>query len=155
MSWQAENEGPEWMPLLNAAEVKYGIPTNLLARIAYQESHFRNDIITGITVSPAGAVGLMQLMPRFFPGAGQSAPNDINTAGALLASLYRTFHDWQIAVAAYNWGQGDVEHEYVKDHAKYVLADMPKETQDYVTDVCGDVGIPGALIPSVSGSQNV
>lgn len=149
MNWQQENEGPKWMDALHSAEVQYGIPHNLLARIAYQESHFRKDIIDGAVKSSAGAVGMMQLIPRFFPGAGVDTNNDIKMAAVEIVRLYNHFQDWQVAVAAYNWGQGNIQHEYAKDANKYVLADMPKETQDYCTDICGDTGIGGSLIPSI------
>lgn len=146
MTWQSENDGPEWMPTLNATEVKYGIPHDLLGRIAYQESHFRPDIISGATRSAAGAVGIMQLLPQYFPGAGDNPANDIERAGQFLGSLYRRFGDWQVAVAAYNWGGGNVHHEFTVDADTYVLADMPKETRNYVTQIAADVPIPGVLV---------
>jgi soluble lytic murein transglycosylase-like protein len=146
MNWKTEGDGPIWTPTINATEVKYGIPTDLLARVAYQESRFRRDIIDGTTKSPAGAVGLMQLLPRFFPGAGVSPLADINTAGHFLASLYNSLgYDWQKAFAAYNWGEGDLQHEYIKDHDQYILADMPIETQNYVKQICTDVPVQGVL----------
>jgi hypothetical protein len=90
MSWMDEGEGPLWMPSLNTAEIRHGIPTNLLARIAYEESRFRSDIINGRTRSSVGAIGMMQLMPQFFPGAGVSVLADIETAACLLESLYQS-----------------------------------------------------------------
>ena len=85
--WKNVGEGPQWIPALNAAEVQYGLPTDLLARIAYQESHFRTDIITGATPSPAGALGLMQMMPQYFdsvrvprPFTPDDTANQINQA---------------------------------------------------------------------------
>ena len=143
MNWKEEGEGPTWIPTLNAAEDKYGIPRDLLARIAYQESHFRADIISGSVVSPAGAVGIMQLLPRFFPGAGQSPQADIDTAAKYLCDLYARFKDWTVAVAAYNWGPGSVHQALAKGET---LAQFPKETSDYVTDVCGDTNITGVLL---------
>jgi soluble lytic murein transglycosylase-like protein len=140
-NWQSVGEGPTYMPYLNTTEAQYGIPTNLLARIAYQESHFRADIISGATVSPAGAVGIMQLMPQYFPGAGENAVTDIATAGQYLAKLYAEFGDWQVAVAAYNDGPGNL--------AKYeagTLTTLPLETQNYVADVFADVPVQGSLI---------
>src|SRR5271170_7446373 len=101
--WKDEGQGPVWITPLNNAEDKYGIPRDLLARVAYEESHFRQDIISGATLSSAGAIGIMQLLPQYFPGAGQSPSADINTAAGLLFSLYDRFHDWQVALAAYNW----------------------------------------------------
>ncbi len=140
VDWQSVGEGPIYLPVLNAAEQQYGIPTNLLARIAYQESRFRADIISGADVSPAGAVGIMQLMPQYFPGAGADPAADIATAGAYLAKLYGEFDDWQVAVAAYNDGPGNVQ--------KYLAGTktLPLETQDYVAAVFADVPVPGSLI---------
>lgn len=140
-----------YLSLLNGAEDTHGIPRNLLTRIAWQESHFRADIISGAMRSPAGAVGIMQLMPQFFPNAGISTALDISTAATLLANLYARFGDWQVAVAAYNWGQGNVHHEIATD-GQPMLADMPAETQAYVKGVFTDVPIPGALLPLQTGA---
>src|SRR5215469_9588016 len=109
MSWQDEMEGPTWMPYLNEAEDAVGLPQNLLARIAYQESHFRHEIITGLLASPAGALGIMQLMPKFFTSVNVPRPYDtddvieqITEAAHFLAGLYKSTHDWSLAIAAYN-----------------------------------------------------
>lgn len=139
-NWTQTGEGPQYVPVLNATEAQYGIPTNLLARIAYQESRFRPDIISGATRSPAGAVGIMQLMPNYFPNAGQSPEADIDTAGNLLSSLYNTFQDWQVAVAAYNDGQGNIQ-AYLNG-----TKTLPAETQNYVSAVIADVPVQGSLI---------
>jgi membrane-bound lytic murein transglycosylase D len=63
-----------------------------------------------------------------------------------LVSLYTRFGDWQVAIAAYNWGGGNVHHEYVAAANTYILADMPAETQNYVKQIVGDVPVPGALV---------
>ena len=143
MSWL--DGGKPWLSLLNGAEDHYGIPRNLLTRIAYQECSWRPEVINGTVKSSVGAVGMMQLMPQFFPGAGVSIAADISTAAGLLANLYQRFHDWQLAVAAYNWGGGNVHQEGVKDGG-YELADMPAETQNYVRKVFADVPMQGALL---------
>ncbi len=141
-NWKEEGDGPLWLPTLNATEDKYAIPTDLLARVAYQESRFRRDIIDGTTQSPAGAVGIMQLLPRYFPGAGESPASDIDTAGKYLSELYTQFRDWQKALAAYNWGPGNVRRCLASGNG---LAAMPTETQNYVTQICTDVPTHGAL----------
>jgi soluble lytic murein transglycosylase-like protein len=145
-AWKLAGEGPIYVPILNACEVKYAIPTDLLARIAFQESSFRPGVISGAIKSKPGAVGIMQLLPKYFPSAGVDPRADINTAGEFLKSLWTRFDDWQVAVAAYNWGGGSVHHEYVLDHSRYVLADMPPETRNYVTEVFADVPLPGKLL---------
>lgn len=134
------------MHALSAAEVQYKIPTDLLARIAYQESSFRPGVISGAIKSSANCIGLMQLNPVYYPHAGESAIADIQSAAELLVSLFDRFKDWQVSVAAYNWGGGNVHHEYAKDADKYVLGDMPTQTQNYVRDVFADVPLPGALL---------
>ncbi len=85
--------------------------------------------------------------PVYDPAAGQDPTADIETAAELLASLYARFADWQAAVAAYNWGGGNVHHEYIVDRDRYFLADMPEETQRYVKAIVADVPITGSLIP--------
>ena len=138
------------MPVLNACEVRYGLPNNLLGRVAYQESHFRADIIAGDVPSRVGCLGIMQLNPEYFPFAGKSTYDDIQSAGDLLLSLFVRFADWQVALAAYNWGGGNVHHQWVSDSDRYVLSDCPIETQNYVRQIIADVPVPGILIPGVS-----
>ena len=128
-----------WIPTLLAAEVRHGIPTHLLCRLAYQESRFRSDIITCRVKSPVGATGMMQLMPKFFPAAGKDTTADIETAAQLLANLYKRFHDWQTAVAAYNCGGGHMDQVLKGEKT------MPLETRNYVAQIFDDVPIPSSL----------
>lgn len=90
------------------AEKKHGLPQGLLKGIAHRESNFKE----GLT-SPAGATGLMQLMPKYFPNAGKNANADIETAAVELERLikyYRKMYGQQtalkLAIGAYNAGQG-------------------------------------------------
>lgn len=144
--WQNVEEGPTWVPVINQSEAANGIPTNLLARMAYQESHFRPDIISGATVSSAGALGILQLMPAYFstvqvatPFTAADTTAQISQAAQQLASLYGQFDDWTLAIAAYNWGAGNVQ--------KYIAgtAAMPAETSAYVAEVIADVPVNGVL----------
>ena len=143
MTWKSEGDGPIWVPILNAAETTYGIPTDLLARLAYQECRFRRDIIDGTTKSSAGAVGIMQLLPEDFPEAGKDPVADISDGATYLVRLHDRFHDWQIALAAYNWGPGNVDKCLRLEGGN--LSNMPIETQDYVVDIASDVRIKGFL----------
>lgn len=144
--WQSVDEGPTWVPVINQTEAALGIPANLLARMAYQESHFRPEIINGTLPSPAGALGILQLMPQYFstvqrptPFSTQDTLDQINQAGQLLVSLYNQFQDWTLAIAAYNDGAGNIE-KYLSGQGS-----LPNETQNYVADVVADVPVPGAL----------
>jgi soluble lytic murein transglycosylase-like protein len=148
VTWQTENDGPLWVPFLNSYESLNAVPHNLLARMAYQESRFRADIISGATCSVAGCLGLMQLNPKYFPNAGKDPIADIACAGQLIQSLFKRFNDdWQVALAAYNWGGGNVHHQWVADGERYDLADCPAETRAYVRQILSDVPVPGALVP--------
>lgn len=147
--WKQVQAGPQWVPVINAAEMQYGIPTDLLARMAYQESHFRPSIIDGTTASPAGALGILQLMPQYFntvqrpiPFSTQDTADQINQAAGQLLGLMNHFNDWGLAVAAYNDGQGNVD--------KYVAGTrpLPAETSTYVADVLADVPLNGATVPA-------
>ena len=136
--WKNAGQGPKWVPVLAAAEQQYGIPTDLLARIAYQESHFRQDIIDGTTVSPAGALGLMQLEPAYFPSVKVPTPftdddtnAQIQAAAQALVADYEQLGDWQLTVAAYDAGLGNVK--------KYNGVPPFPETQKYVAAVTADV----------------
>lgn len=127
-----KKRGEKYLPLLNAAEDRHGIPRDLLVRLAYQESRFREDIITGKTVSPAGALGIMQIVPKWHPTAQPlNVPAAIDYAGRYLRQLYNRFGSWTLALAAYNAGQGNV--------SKYGNQVPPfGETQNYVAQIMGD-----------------
>lgn len=133
--WLKNKNAPKYVPLLNAAEDQYGIPHNLLARQAYQESHFRDDIVNGTTVSSAGALGLMQLVPKYHPTVNPLDINAaINYAAQFMASLYNHNGSWALALAAYNAGQGNVN--------KYNGIPPFPETQKYVSDILADLVNP-------------
>lgn len=147
--WQSINQGPVWVPVLHVAESQWGIPADLLARVAYQESHFRSDVIDGTTASPAGALGLLQLMPAYFASVRVSRPFTPDDTGAQiqeaaqeLARLYAYYQDWGLALAAYNDGERNVDKYLAKTRA------LPQETINYVSQVLADVPISGASVPT-------
>ena len=116
------------------AEDQNGIPHDMLARLLYQESHYRADIIDGRTKSPVGALGIAQFMPATAQQLGIN-PLDpfqaIDGAGRYLASLYRQTSSWSQALAAYNWGIGNV--------TRRGLDSAPTETRNYYTQILADV----------------
>lgn len=119
---------------IDNAEKNYGIPETLLARLLYQESRFRSDIISGKTKSPAGALGIAQFMPataRDFGINPLDPYQSIDAAARYLAQLYKKFGNWESTLAAYNWGQGNV--------ARKGLESAPLETRNYVAQILGDV----------------
>jgi soluble lytic murein transglycosylase-like protein len=142
MSWK--DGGADYLPQIGMVESQCGIPTDLLARIAYQECSWRTEVISGQVLSPAGAKGMFQLMPQFFPGAGVSWMQDAETAGRYLAQLHRQFNDWQLAVAAYNWGPGNLSR-----YEQNPSVGLPQETKNYIAGVFTDVPIVGSLYGSL------
>jgi soluble lytic murein transglycosylase-like protein len=137
--WQSVGDGAIWVPQLNAVESQFGIPQNLLARIAYEESHFRPDIITGATASPAGALGLMQLEPAYF--ASVRVPRPFQSSDTLaqiqdgaqdLVTNYNALGNWPQAVAAYNAGLSTIQ-------TGNASAANKAATVKYVADILADV----------------
>lgn len=113
--------------LFHAAETEYGLPATLLAAVAQVESGGNT-----AAVSPAGAQGLMQLMPGTAAGLGVTDPFDpaqaIDGAARLLAGhLDRFDGSIPLSLAAYNAGAGAV--------AQYGGIPPYAETQRYVPAV--------------------
>lgn len=130
--WKNAKNAEKYLPLLRSAEIKYSIPQDLLARLAYQESRFRDDIVSGSTVSSAGAQGLMQLVPKWHPSVNPlNVSAAIDYAARYLLQLHTQFGDWRLALAAYNAGPGNV--------TKYGGVPPFTETQNYVTQIMADV----------------
>jgi len=120
--------------MVASAEAAYDIPSDMLARLLYQECRWREDVITGRTTSPVGALGIAQFMPATAREMGIN-PLDpeqaIPAAARYLKSLYGRFGTWAQALAAYNWGQGNV--------ARKGLTLAPAETRNYYTQILADV----------------
>jgi soluble lytic murein transglycosylase-like protein len=119
-----------------AAAAKSGVPVGLLIAQGRQESGFQTDV-----VSPAGAVGVAQLMPGTAAGLGVN-PRDpqasIMAQAQLMASYLKQFSGSVAdALAAYNAGPGAVQ--------QYGGVPPYSETQTYVTKIlaeykAGDTG---------------
>lgn len=121
-----------YAPLFAAATEKYDLPQGLLAAVAQQESGG-----DARAVSPAGARGLMQIMPATARGLGVDpmVPSQaVDGAARLLASALRE-HDGSVplALASYNAGPGAV--------ARYGGVPPYRETQDYVRKITAALGI--------------
>ncbi len=103
----ASPPGTPYAGLFEAASQKYGVSASLLAAVARQESGFNPQAI-----SPAGAQGLMQLMPATADGLGVKNPYDpaqaVDGAARLLSGLLDRFGSTELALAAYNAGPGAV-----------------------------------------------
>jgi soluble lytic murein transglycosylase-like protein len=129
--WRAPSQ---YAGLIAQAETAQGIPATMLERLLYQECRYRADIISGATRSPVGALGIAQFMPATAAEMGIN-PLDpkqaIPAAAKYLAGLYRKFGNWTEALAAYNWGQGNVQRKGI--------AAAPRETRNYYSQILADV----------------
>ncbi|GGO77968.1 transglycosylase SLT domain-containing protein [Nocardioides deserti] len=117
--------------LFNRAAATYGVDATLLSAIARQESGYRPG-----AVSPAGAQGLMQLMPATARGLGVTDSFDpaqaVDGAARLVRDLLDRFGRTDLALAAYNAGPGAV--------LRYDGIPPYPETQNYVRSVLAMVG---------------
>ena len=120
--------------LFDSLESRFNLPSGLLNRVFQKESSGGKHL-----VSPAGALGPMQFMPKTAASLGLQG-NEVNdldhsaaAAAQYFAKLMKQFHgDQAKAIAAYNWGSGNV--------TKYGLGAAPKETRDYIAAVQGSAG---------------
>lgn len=125
--------------IVNAANAN-GVPPALALAVAQQESSFNPG-----AVSPAGAQGLFQLMPATAASLGVTDPFDAAQSAqggtAYLAQLYAQFGNWGTALAAYNWGPGNV--------SAYGAAAAPASTQAYVSSALSAAGLsPATPVPA-------
>lgn len=120
--------------MIAAAAQKHGLNPRLFRALIEQESAFNPR-----AVSPAGAQGLAQLMPRTAEMLGVSDPFDpaqnLEGGAKYLSQMLRQFNgDIRLALAAYNAGPGAVKRH----------GGIPpfEETQNYVRRVMEKAGIP-------------
>jgi membrane-bound lytic murein transglycosylase D len=117
------------------------MPTEL-ALLPFIESAFNPQ-----AVSSARAAGMWQFMPatgQFFELKQNVFRDDrrdvlASTRAALdyLQKLYGMFGDWHLALAAYNWGEGNVARAIARNQKNglgtgYADLNMPNETRSYV-----------------------
>lgn len=117
----------EFEPIISSCSREFGVDSSLVKAVIHAESGYNPS-----AVSPKGAQGLMQLMPKTAQGlkvADSMNPSD-NIRGGVryLRFLLDTFKgNESLALAAYNAGMGSV--------ARYGGIPPYQETRDYVTKV--------------------
>ena len=140
-----------WGPYIREASVRFGIPAAWVRRVMQAESGGRTRLGGRPITSPAGAMGLMQLMPgtwkamRVQHGLGPDphAPRDNILAGtAYLRAMYDRF-GYPGLFAAYNAGPGR--------YAAHLASGgrLPAETVAYLAAVAGPAPMrrPRLLLP--------
>ncbi|MBP8812874.1 MAG: LysM peptidoglycan-binding domain-containing protein [Laribacter sp.] len=135
------NRGNKYLfHIINEVE-RRGMPTEI-ALLPMVESAF-----VATAESPVGAAGLWQFMPATGRQYGleqtwwYDGRRDVTAAtrAALdyLENLYGLFGDWSLALAAYNWGEGNVSRAIERNRARGLPTDfenlrLPNETRQYV-----------------------
>jgi membrane-bound lytic murein transglycosylase D len=120
---------------------KRGMPTEL-ALLPFVESAFNPQ-----AMSVANASGMWQFVPstgrdfalkqNVFRDDRRSVLASTKAALDYLGRLYAEFNDWQLALAAYNWGEGNVRRAVARNQRAGLPTDyeslrMPEETRNYV-----------------------
>lgn len=128
---------------------QYKVPLNLLKAMGMAESGFNAD-----AVSPAGAQGVMQLMPSTARALGVEDPFDardnIMGGAKYISQKLRQYNgDVDLALAAYNAGSGNV--------ARYGGVPPFAETRNYIARIKGymnsDLTIDKTASVKVSGTD--
>jgi membrane-bound lytic murein transglycosylase D len=122
---------------------KRGMPTEL-ALLPIIESAFNPQ-----AYSSANAAGMWQFVPgtgkdfnlkqNLFKDERRDVLASTDAALSYLQKLYGMFGDWHLALAAYNWGEGNVQRAIAKNQSLGKPTDfeslselMPAETRNYV-----------------------
>jgi hypothetical protein len=121
----------QYSSLIQSAAAQYGLSPSLLAAVMQAESSGN-----ATAVSPAGAMGLMQLMPQTAAQYGVTSATifdpatNIDAGAHYLSDLVNQFGNVNTALAAYNWGPGNVSSGQA----------IPASVQAYVANVMAQAG---------------
>lgn len=117
--------------IVSAAEQRFGLPAGLLSAVISKESSGNSKAI-----SPKGAIGLGQVMPDTARGMGYDPEElkrnpalQVEAAGRYLKQMLDAHGNVTDALAAYNWGPGNVQ-KFMRGEKTQI----PAETVNYVTD---------------------
>jgi hypothetical protein len=106
------------------------LPVAFFANLIWQESRLRNN-----AVSPKGAMGIAQFMPKVAAKSGVENPFDPSQAlpasAKLLRELFDRFGNLGYVAAAYNAGTQRVLDWLERGRS------LPRETRNYVMDITG------------------
>lgn len=137
--WPAEAK--RYVPMLKPVFVSESVPPELVW-LAEVESRFNPE-----ARSPAGAAGMFQLMPPTAQRMGLAmkptdqrfqAEKSARASARYLRTLHGEFHDWPLALAAYNAGDGRVRRLLAKSKVKsfdHIASGLSAETQMYVPKI--------------------
>jgi len=128
--------------IITAAAATHGVPVQILAWLLWKESRYNPAIINGTKRSSVGAMGIAQFMPATAreelgsEAAALDPAQAIPGAARYLRRLYNRTGTWSEALAAYNWGIGNVTRKG--------LTRAPAETTDYYETILAKANSTGS-----------
>ena len=148
--------------IIDVVAPKYNLSNDLVKGVVHAESRF----INGRT-SSAGAQGLMQLMPATAKELGLKGDDvhdpakNIDAGCRYLKQMMNKYGDNEaVALAAYNWGLGNVDKVIKKlgsgATTAQIIAQCPPETKNYVHQIVGGIEAPekkGNPVPQQAQAQ--
>lgn len=128
----------QFQPMIADASAKYGVEPAILTNTLRRESNFNPAAVGPVTRSGERAQGIAQFMPATAAERGVDPMNPqsaINGSAGYLADLSKKYNgNTGLALAAYNWGPGNVD-KWVAGGGD--INKMPAETRGYVQSVSG------------------
>jgi membrane-bound lytic murein transglycosylase D len=137
----------KYKTMIQKALAAQGVPQDLIY-LAVAESGFQPQVLN----AKSGAGGMWQFMPTGAYGLARNGyfderfdPEKSSIAYAkYMKTLYNQFGDWYLAMAAYDWGPGNVQRAvqrtgYADFWELYRRNALPKETRDYVPKILAAV----------------
>lgn len=132
--------GNYYFPMFEEALDRYGLPLELKYLPVIESA------LNPIAVSRAGATGLWQFMLRTGQGYGLQVNSLVDerrdpyksteAAARYLKDLYNIYNDWNLVIAAYNCGPGNVNKAIARSGGKRdyweIYYHLPRETRGYV-----------------------
>ena len=141
LAWSQSPQARPYLARIEAAERRYGLPPGLLGALLQRESQFDPN-----AVSPVGAQGIAQIMPKSHPGVDPFNPDaSIDYGAKYLRENYDRFGDWDKALAAYNYGPGNLSSS-LQSHGEQWRSQVPTETRNYV-NALGPMAAPAGPMP--------
>lgn len=132
--------GEYYFPMFEQALDRHGLPLELKYLPVIESA------LNPVAVSRAGATGLWQFMLRTGKGYGLEVNSLVDerrdpyksteAAARYLKDLYAIYGDWNLVIAAYNCGPGNVNKAIARSSGKndywQIYYNLPRETRGYV-----------------------
>ena len=151
--------GDPWGPYIHAASVRFDVPGQWIRAVMHVESGGHEYLNGQLTTSPAGAMGLMQVMPdtyremaaQYHLGNDPYDPRENIMAGTAYLRLMYDIYGAPGFLAAYNAGPRRLD-DYLADERP-----LPMETRRYVAMIAPHLAgaEPRHLSPATAYAMNL